>query len=370
MSCGIRGSSSSQTSITSAIFHRWTPRISSSSELSTSQIFRASCKSLIERHLVTKMTATVEGTASGHASALHELRIACLEPSATAICLELGLGDNIVGVTHECEPVLADYYSKHGSDSALEKKRPIVLTKSGLTVTSQADIHEAVQKTAAAAAVVASKKTCPVPTKDGDESPLSSEIPSTYPLLEERMQAARPTVIFTQDLCDVCAPTTADVRRCLLKNSENSDEKQETVVDVVALQPTTLHEVADTFVTIAKACGVLDRGMKLKDDFLNNLKALRDAIQANRNNNQDSSTMPSMFILEWLDPVFDSGHWTCKLTCSMLFVKVMSDCVKCIVFVSAVRDLKNNFSMLSFYINRPNDGICMRSKCPSGKENS
>ena len=285
------------------------------------------------------MTTNVEGTASGDASALHELRIACLEPSATAICLELGLGDNIVGVTHECEPVLADYYSKDGSD--LEKKRPIVLTRSGLTVTSQADIHKAVQKTAAAAA--ASKKTCPMPTKIGDESPPSSEIPSTYPLLEERMQAAQPTVIFTQDLCDVCAPTTADVRRCLLKNSDNSDEIQETVVNVVALQPTTLHEVADTFVTIAKACGVLDRGMKLKDDFLNNLKALQEAIQANRNNSQDSSTMPTMFILEWLDPVFDSGHWTCKLTAGRQPVKVMSECLKCIVFVHTAIDLKNPF---------------------------
>ena len=252
-----------------------------------------------------------------NAKALDQLRIACLEPSATAICFELGLGDNIVGVTHECEPVLADYDSKCGSNSTLEKKRPIVLTRSGLTVTSQAEIHEAVQKTAAAAAKVASEKTCPMPNKNGDETipsaPPSSEIPSTYPLLEDRMQAAKPTVIFTQDLCDVCAPTTADVRRCLLKNSENSDDNQEVIVDVVALQPTTLHEVADTFVTIAKACGVLERGIKLKDDFLSNLKALQAAIQTNRKNNQDASTMPSMFILEWLDPVFDSGHWTYQM---------------------------------------------------------
>ena len=136
------------------------------------------------------------------------------------------------------------------------------------------------------------------------------------------MQSARPTVIFTQDLCDVCAPTTADVRRCLLKNSKGNDKNttsedgflvEECIVSVVPLQPTTLHEVTDTFVTIAEACGIREIGERFKLDFLNNLKALQEAIQTNRKSNQDFTTMPTMFILEWLDPVFDSGHWTCKL---------------------------------------------------------
>ena len=264
-----------------------------------------------------------------------KLRIACLEPSATAICLELGLGDCIVGVTHECDPILADYYSTHGveiggsstnsgSDSVLANNRPLVLTKSGLTVDSQADIHLAIQQTAAAAALAASNAVCPIRKSNGDDTmlpPPSTEIPSMYPLIEERVQSARPTVIFTQDLCDVCAPTTADVRRCLLKNSKGSNDNvadkddsliEETIVSVLALQPTNLHEVTDTFVTIAEACGVPERGLRLKDDFLNNLKALQEAIHTNRKNNDDAKTMPTMFILEWLDPVFDSGHWTCK----------------------------------------------------------
>jgi iron complex transport system substrate-binding protein len=257
------------------------------------------------------------------AESLSKLRIACLEPSATAICLELGLGDYIVGVTHECEPILVDFYSTREAVNG----RPLVLTRNGLTVNSQADIHLAIQRTAAAAALVASNAVCPIRKKNGDDTvlPPSTEIPSTYPLIEERMQSAWPTVIFTQDLCDVCAPTTADVRRCLLKNSkgdsnddnatkkDESSDTTETIVSVVALQPTNLYEVTDTFVTIAEACGVPERGRRLKDDFLNNLKALQEAIHTNRKNNDDATTMPTMFILEWLDPVFDSGHWTCKL---------------------------------------------------------
>ena len=269
-----------------------------------------------------------EDKSPGDAEPISDLRIACLEPSATAICLELGLADYIVGVTHECDPILKYFYSAHkgdggngnnGSMSVLANDWPLVLTKSGLTVDSQADIHLAIQKTAAAAALAASNTTCPIRKKGDDDtmmSPPSTDIPSTYPLIEERMQSARPNVIFTQDLCDVCAPTTADVRRCLLKTSkidENSESSvQESIVSVISLQPTTLHEVTDTFVTIAEACGVPELGKRLKDDFLKNLKGLREAIHTNRKNNHDAKTIPTMFILEWLDPVFDSGHWTCK----------------------------------------------------------
>jgi len=250
------------------------------------------------------------------------LRIACLEPSATAICLELGLADYIVGVTHECGPILDRYYSLNdvehdGADDAI----PLVLTRNGLTVTSQADIHLAIQKTAAAAAAATS---CPVKRNRNNNNnipqPPSIDIPSLYPLIEERMQYIRPTVIFTQDLCDVCAPNTDAVRRCLLKNKKSNDDSSfdhdkelETIVTVIALQPETLHEVTDTFVTIAEACGVLERGKRLKAEFLDNLKTLQQAIQKNRRNNHDSSTMPKLFILEWLDPVFDSGHWTYQM---------------------------------------------------------
>ena len=252
------------------------------------------------------------------------LRIACLEPSATAICFELGLGEYIVGVTHECGPILDQFFSDvsrnaaQNSAAAKIQSRPLVMTWSGLTVNSQADIHLAIQKTAAAAAAAASQVVCPIRSKENDDIPLppsSTEIPSTYPLIEDRMQAAQPTVIFTQDLCDVCAPTTADVRRCLIKNSGNGKEDEsERIVSVVALQPEDLHEVTDTFVTIAEACGVPERGRRMKDKFLKNLKELQTAIQINRKNNTDATTMPTLFILEWLDPVFDSGHWTCEFS--------------------------------------------------------
>jgi hypothetical protein len=177
------------------------------------------------------------------------LRIACLEPSATAICLELGLEKYIVGVTHECGPILDRYYSLDvGTDDDDNINRPLVLTKNGLTVNSQADIHLAIQKTAAAVAAVTQGLSCPIRNDNNNNNDIlpqpSTDIPSLYPLIEDKMLSARPTVIFTQDLCDVCAPNTAAVRRCLLKNS--SSEELDTIVSVIALQPKTLHEVTDT----------------------------------------------------------------------------------------------------------------------------
>jgi ABC-type Fe3+-hydroxamate transport system substrate-binding protein/diphthamide synthase (EF-2-diphthine--ammonia ligase) len=236
------------------------------------------------------------------------LRIACLEPSATAICLELGLQRHIVGVTHECGPVLDEYTWNHSGI-----RRPRELTKSALTVDSQADIHNAIQETSAAAVAWTS---CRLQTGENEEEVID-EIPSMYPLVQEEMEAASPTIVFTQDLCSVCAPTTADVRRCLLRSRrhchvEESEYEQEGVlpVSIVALQPTTLHEVADTFVIIAKACQVPERGQLLKEKFLSSLQKLKAGIEASRD---PKKPLPRLFILEWLDPPFDSGHWSYQM---------------------------------------------------------
>jgi ATP-binding cassette subfamily B (MDR/TAP) protein 1 len=227
--------------------------------------------------------------------------------------LKLGLEKYIVGVTHECGPVLDSYFGvveENGKSTAIDNSmppRPRVLTKNGLTVNSQADIHQAVQDTAKKAAEVV----CQIRIKNPDDEDnfiSSGEIPSLYPLLQDEMEVAQPTVIFTQDLCSVCAPTTADVRRCLLKSKNSSQETH--VVSVVDLQPTTLHQVADTFVTVGNACQVPERGQKLREDFLNDLQTLKKTIQTNRDT---SKPLPKMLILEWLDPPFDSGHWTYQM---------------------------------------------------------
>jgi ATP-binding cassette subfamily B (MDR/TAP) protein 1 len=229
------------------------------------------------------------------------LRIACLEPSATAICARLGLRDFIVGVTHECHQ---GHY-----DPTIAR----VLTKNGLTVTSQGDIHLAVQQQQQqqqAAMVVAS---CPKTSNDDNTATSigSQTLNTLYPLLHDQLEAAQPTVIFTQNLCSVCAPTEQDVREILIHNGQTAQ--------VISLQPTTLDEVAETFVTIAHACGIPHKGLAMKQQWLTDLEIIQTTIQAaHRSHNsttdeEERRLSPSILILEWLDPPFDGGHWTYQM---------------------------------------------------------
>jgi ABC-type Fe3+-hydroxamate transport system substrate-binding protein/diphthamide synthase (EF-2-diphthine--ammonia ligase) len=286
------------------------------------------------------------------------LRIACLEPSATAICLKLGLKDRLVGVTHECGPTLKEYYRSVNGNTDADRSNstpsPLVLTRSGLKPdASQLEIHLAVQETAGAVASTQTFGQCPQhrslvstsifsPSDDpvvggavenencgpvNDSSVfgggLGSEddVPSMYPLIPEAMEAARPTIIFTQDLCSVCAPTTSDVRRCLVGSSsrtrDNDNPQHQLDVSLVAVQPTTLEEVAESFLIIGTACGVPERGRLLKEYFLQELHNLQQAIQGSTDRTKDaadsSSSWPRVLILEWLDPPFDAGHWTYQM---------------------------------------------------------
>jgi diphthamide synthase (EF-2-diphthine--ammonia ligase) len=77
-------------------------------------------------------------------------------------------------------------------------------------------------------------------------------------------------------------------------------------VMIVSLKPTSLQDVADSFVTVASACGVHERGQKLRDKFLDDLNQLHIAID---NSRDKEKLKPNLLLLEWLDPPFDGGHW-------------------------------------------------------------
>lgn len=197
-------------------------------------------------------------------------RIACLIPSATAICIALGLSERIVGTTHECDRTTLP-------DSVR------ILTNDGLGAheLSQQEIHDQV-------------------AKQSQQQESISSSPWLYALVADEFQAAAPTVVLTQDLCKVCAPSSDSVK-AILRLSTTSTEP-----DVVSLTPESINEIAESFCTVATACGVPERGQALRDDFLRHLKELQQAVEQSRD---ASRPQPRMFLLEWLDPPFDGGHW-------------------------------------------------------------
>lgn len=175
------------------------------------------------------------------------LRIACLLPAATDICIALGLGDRIVGVTHECD---------------LPHPNVVILTKDGLDAdaSSQGQIHAAVQASAT----------------------------SLYPIVSSAWNLARPTLVITQDLCAVCGPTSADV--CSLTNE---------AITTISLSPHRLNDILICIEKVADACGVDDS--KVKQSFTERIERIRQNI--------DAKDRPTALVLEWLDPPFDGGHW-------------------------------------------------------------
>jgi iron complex transport system substrate-binding protein len=184
------------------------------------------------------------------------MRIASLVPSATESLFALGLGDQVVAVTHEC-----DYPAE-----ALRLPR---LTRSvipdGL---SPQEIDAMVREVT------------------GRGEPL-------YELDEERLAEAAPDLIVTQALCAVCAVSYDDVRAVAGRLPSKPE--------VISLDPDSLAEVLDDLIRLAGATGVRERGERLRSALETRLDAVRDATAGERR--------PRVVTLEWLAPPYAGGHW-------------------------------------------------------------
>jgi iron complex transport system substrate-binding protein len=211
---------------------------------------------------------------AGLPSSFGNLRIASLLPSATEIVGRLGLQEYLVAISHDCD-LCPD---EDGLKRALQRgvKR--------VTVCSSGKISPDADQGAMDAAVRAG---------------LSDQAGSLYSILEESLRGLKPTVLLTQGLCGVCAPSAAQVTEACTSIPG---------MRLVDLQPHCVENVAETFATIGAACGVSESGLKLKDSFLRELASIKAAVS-----HATPSPRPSLVLLEWLDPPFDAGHWVPEL---------------------------------------------------------
>lgn len=207
-------------------------------------------------------------------------RICSLLPSATEIVGALGLGHCVVALTHECD-LCPDAVSLAALLTGAAPPVRVTTTALNPHAMSQIDIDEAVKRSAA----------------DGL---------SLYAVDQEALRAARPTLVITQALCAVCAAATSEVEAIcmdLASQLEASSPNGTSSLQVLSLQPTSLAAVAESFETVAVACGVGDRGVALRSDFEEQLRRVSEAVSS------AAGDPPSVLLLEWLDPVFDAGHW-------------------------------------------------------------
>jgi iron complex transport system substrate-binding protein len=185
------------------------------------------------------------------------VRIVSLLPSATEIVYALGLEADLVGVTHECD----------WPPAALDKQ---VVSHTTLPPDATASEIDALVSASAAG---------------GDP---------TYSLDAAAVRALRPDLVITQDLCQVCAVPSGDVKAAL--DVIGCD------AEVVSLDPTSLGDVLDGILRVAKATGADERG----DDVVAGLRARLEAV---RRATSDVTARPRTFALEWGDPPFNGGHW-------------------------------------------------------------
>ncbi|MEM9304878.1 MAG: ABC transporter substrate-binding protein, partial [Pseudomonadota bacterium] len=131
---------------------------------------------------------------------------------------------------------------------------------------------------------------------DRDVRALVGDALSIYRVDAEALAAARPDVIVTQDLCEVCAVSLDDVRAAAARLAERDH------VDVVTLSPTRLDQVLDDVVRLADAIGVRDRGEHER-------AALGARIEEIAARARAPGHRPRVASIEWLDPIMLGGTW-------------------------------------------------------------
>jgi iron complex transport system substrate-binding protein len=188
------------------------------------------------------------------------MRIVSLVPHATELLFALGLHDEVIAVTHECDhPPRARELPRVTRD----------VLPAGL---SAAEIDAAVHER----------------TQSGE---------AIYELDEDALRALEPELIVTQALCPVCAVSYTEVAELARRMPSRPR--------VIALDPHTLGEALGDVRTLAQATGRRAEGVDLVARSAARVDRVKLAVRGR--------ARPRVAALEWLDPVYVAGHWTPQL---------------------------------------------------------
>lgn len=190
------------------------------------------------------------------------MRIVSLLPSATEIVFALGLGDELVGRSHEC-----DYPPEALAIPAVTR------AAAGLPDPTSREIHQRVQERLHGGS-------------------------SLYELDEAALAEAHPDLILTQELCEVCAVSyrqvTAAVRRL------------DASITVLSLEPTSIEGILNTITTVGAMTEAEDEAVGLVEILRERLGRIENRVLERR---LEGVRPRRVVCLEWLDPPFASGHW-------------------------------------------------------------
>ncbi|MEM7138412.1 MAG: ABC transporter substrate-binding protein [Myxococcota bacterium] len=186
-------------------------------------------------------------------------RVASLLPSATEIVCALGAEESLVGVSHEC-----DYPDTLG-------ERPVLTQARVEDHGSSRAIDEAVRR-------------------------IVRDALSVYTVDHALLGSLEPTIVITQDLCEVCAVSLDDVRAAVARLASAED------VEILSLRPTRLGGILDDIDRVAAALKRPRAGAEVRS-------ALNARIDAVRSRAQAAKLRPRVASLEWIDPIMLGGTW-------------------------------------------------------------
>src|SRR5690625_121493 len=186
------------------------------------------------------------------------MRIVSLLASATEIVVELGLEDQLVAISHEC-----DYPSRVLDRPRISRPR---FDPEGLT---SGEIDRAVREA-------------------------MLEYGSVYEVDTTRLEEVRPDLILTQAVCEVCAVPTPGVEELVRERGIGAQ--------ILSLDAHTLDEIFETILQVGDATRVPERAERLVAGYRSRLARVGEAVQ--------HQPRPRVLAVEWLEPPFAPGHWT------------------------------------------------------------
>ena len=185
------------------------------------------------------------------------MRICSLLPSGTEILYSLGLGDQIVAVTHECD---------YPPETAAKPRITEDLIEQGRMTSVEIDHH--------------------VSSNIGRHGTI-------YRLKQDLLETLEPDLIVTQELCEVCAVSYKEV--------QHAARVLEGRTRIVSLEPTTLNEMLETILLVGELTGRKDAALEKVQELNARLQRVRERVR--------DRERPRVYAMEWLDPPFSAGHW-------------------------------------------------------------
>jgi len=186
------------------------------------------------------------------------MRVSSFLPAITQMIYDMDLQDSLDGITFECPEI-----------ALAEKTRVVRCVMEGKNYTSD-EINTLFSN---------SKKT-------GE---------SLYFVDEEQLAKIAPDIIFTQDVCEVCQIDT----KCTAAAVANLEKQPQ----LIPINPASLQDVLDSVLRISSAMGKQEKGIRHLKELEDRIAAVLDVQRKNR------LLQKSVMLLEWIDPLFNCGHW-------------------------------------------------------------